>query len=199
MVEKKIQVFSVSELSEFALEHAYDRWAQNSEYPFADENRDTLKAFCQIFPVRVQSMGYGDRNEIDWTFTETPEIQDLSSHRLATYIWNNFPEISKGKYYSKSKWENGQYNYKSRHSHVMLDHSCVLTGYCMDDTIMSPIYAFLEAPDRRDFWDLMNDCLCEFIFACGRDYDYYFSLKNFIEEAETNEYLYTADGRRFFS
>lgn len=191
-------LYTIHELDERALEKALSDFCASSDYPWADENEGTLDVFTNIFPVRVRKWEYGGYScpFIDFTMTCDDEIADLSGWRLATYIWNNYRhDLYKGKYYSKGKYVNGKYTYKARYSKILLDSSCVLTGYCMDDEILAPIYEFLKKPDSRTFEDLMGDCLDAWVQACNEDYESYFSMENFIDMCDANNWEFDEYGR----
>ena len=55
MKEVVVNVYEVNELNQQAQEKAYGEWLQSytSDYGWATENLDTLKAFEAIFPVDV--------------------------------------------------------------------------------------------------------------------------------------------------
>ena len=129
-------------------------------------------------------------------------ISELTGQRLATYIWNNYREIWKGKYYSSTTVPTGRTTppmifYKFRHSKVLLEECCNLTGYCVDLDLLQPIFDFCKKPDSRTFENLMNDCLNDWITACKNDYEATKEYDYIIEEMEANEYLFTKDGNQF--
>jgi len=193
-----IEVYSIKELPEKVQQKVYYEWLSNVVYPWADDNRETLEAFENIFPIKVKDWEYGgyNNNYIHFEMTCEPEIEELRGIRLLAYLYNNyFDYLFKGKYYSISKYINGKYQYKSRRSKVIKENSCVLTGYCIDDDILKPVYDFLKKPDNRTFYDLMKECLESWLTACNNDYEYCTSFEYFIEEAENNDYTYTIDGK----
>ena len=120
------------------------------------------------------------------------------------YIYNNyFYDIYKGKYYSlwsktNKKSSNAKLGVlKSKHSNVIFDNSCVLTGYYLDDEILKPIYDFLKCPKNINFYSLMRKCLNNWINACIKDYEYCTSMEYFLEEANDFKHEYFKDGRRY--
>ncbi|HQE50246.1 MAG TPA: hypothetical protein PKV93_12960 [Fervidobacterium sp.] len=46
-----IEVYSIKELPEKVQQKVYYEWLNNVVYPWADDNRKTLEAFENIFPV----------------------------------------------------------------------------------------------------------------------------------------------------
>lgn len=197
MRQKTINVYKFDELPDRAKEHVINKWRENSNYAWASENLDTLKAFESIFPIRAIDWAYGDRNFIFFQFTADADTENLTGHRLSTYLWNNYREyIYKGKYFSTSGHydEKKGYHYKSRHSRIILDSCCPLTGYCIDDDILEPVFKFMKKPDDRNFYDLMDDCLQAWISACNLDFEYQNSDAAIIETIEINEYEFYENG-----
>lgn len=193
-----IEVYKIDELSESAKEKAFNKFCANDCYN-GDDNRNTLSKFEEVFPVKVTNYEYGYHNYINYKFTADDDIENLSGIRLMKHIYNNyFTDLFKGKYFSKGKYINDQYTYKYRHSKVMFENCCVLTGYCIDDDILEPIYKFLKKPEEHIiFTDLMYDCLQSWIYACNADYEAYYSMESFEDIARINEYEYTEDGEMF--
>ena len=54
---RKYEVYKVDELSDKAKENAYWKWLKGFEYD-ASDNRATLKAFEEIFKVKVSRWNY---------------------------------------------------------------------------------------------------------------------------------------------
>lgn len=209
----KVKVYSVTELTEQAQQKAYEHWAQSNDYPWADENRSTLNEFEKIFPIKVKNFEYGGGGSpfVNWEFQGDDNVEELTSHRLATYLWNNYRrQIFKGKYYGRlvDTFPNGNkipvskehpigQRHVLRYSKVIIENSCVLTGYGMDEDILQPMYKFIDKPDDRNFKDLIEDCLHSWATACDKDYDHCNSMEYFIDHAQGNDYEFTEDGERF--
>lgn len=200
-----VEVFNIEELSEGARNKAYYDWLEGWEYSWSQENKTTLEKFIEIFPIEVNDWSYGNDNYVSWYFTEEEAIESMSGIRLLTYLYNNyFSNLYKGKYFSLwSKKEKSPNNpnvgkLKSRYSKVMLDDTCVLTGYYIDLSILDPIYKFLKKPsDDITFHDLMEQCLEQWAEDCGEDYNNSSSMEHFIEESKNNEWQYLSDGTQF--
>ena len=93
---------------------------------------------------------------------------------------------------------------KSRHSKVILDNCCVLTGVCYDNSLLQPIYDFLERYNEKkdyylymDFQTLLNDCFESLEKDVKDEEDAQYKDDVISENIEANEYEFTADGRRF--
>ena len=200
MREVTMKVYSVEELSERALDRAYYDWCSDSDYPLGKENLKTLLEFEKIFPVEVTDWQYGGSYKyVRFHMTCEDEVADLEGFRLAKYIWNNYRySIYKGKYYSKGKYVGGKYQYVSRHSKIILEKGCPLTGYYLDYDILKPIWDFLDNPRPNiTFEDLMEECLENWLEACENDFNDYYSKETFIEIAKVNEWEFYEDGSRF--
>lgn len=186
-------IYNIDELSESAKEKAYSNWQNISEYPWGNDNMATLTAFEKIFPVEISGWEYGYYKYIKFNMTCENEIENLSGVRLMKYIYNNYyNRITNGKCFGKV---DNKYQYKQRLSNIIVDTCCALTGYCIDDYILNPIFDFLKSPSENiTFRDLMEDCLESWLCACHADYEHYFSMENFIEECELNHYEFYNDG-----
>lgn len=181
-------VYSFSELSENAKKRAMDKFYSNGWEPaWGDENLSSLKEFYKLFDYLIKS---GNRNWTDVRFIGDTDVLNLSGIRAMKYLWNNYGnDLFKGKYY----YRNG----KSRYSKVQRDNtSCVLTGFCMDDDVLQPIYEFLKKPDQRTIEDLLQECVESWRIASERDEEYQQSEEYFSEEAYANGWEFTEDGER---
>ena len=199
MRTKVISLFTLDELDNEARKRAYDAWLQCYSYPWFDENRQVLKAFENVFPVRIREYNYGDCGSavVRFEMTCDEEVESLTGQRLATYIWNNYkPALYKGKYYSTKGKANadGKYTYQFRHSRVILSTDCVLTGFWLDNEILGPIYDFLRKPDARNFSKLMEDCFYSWLWACCHDLEESMTFEAFESEADANEWEFDEQG-----
>jgi hypothetical protein len=164
----RTKVYKFNELSSTAQSVAIEcqRDRQSTEFIYEDAH-STVKAFSKVFGLR------GGRNSfLAYTHTFDDNTTSLKGLRLRTYIINNFEAyLYKGKYYSLwSKTEvtykhhtNGHPVLKTRYSKVMLEHSCVLTGMCYDDSMLQPVYDLIHnySPKQHDTMnieDLMDEC-----------------------------------------
>jgi hypothetical protein len=197
-----ITLYKYDELDYSAQQKALAEFGSH-EYLHDEENEDTLKAFAQVFPVKIKDWSYDQwRGNVSFEFTGDTEIEDLKGIRLMTYLYNNyFRYLFKGKYYSLwSKTEKSPHNpqygkLKSRHSKVTFNNDCVFTGYCMDHDTLEPIYKFLKQPDKHTtFYELMNDCLQSWAKAASNDMESYYSEENFKATCEANEWEFLEDG-----
>jgi len=199
---KTIYVYEYDELSDSAKENALIKLCEWFDY-WGDDNRATLDAFINIFPVKGVKWEYGFCSPwINFTFTGDDDrfsfendIAELSGIRLLKYLWNNYRnDLYQGKYYGVIVRDLHIDHYKSRHSKVQLENDCVLTGYYIDNAILQPIYDFMAKPDSRNFEELMYDCLYAWVKACSDDYDAWYGEENMIEMAVHNEVCFNEYG-----
>ena len=190
-------IYTFDELSETAKEKAFEEWLKYAEYFFAHDNAESLKKFCEIFPVKVKDWEYGYRYDISARFDIDPNAEELTGVRLQKYLWNNYGSlIYQGKYYSKGQYKDGKYTYKQRRSKVLKQTDCVLSGYWIDYELLKPIYTFLDSRNPSGtFEDLLQDCLNSWLIACQKDYEHFFSYDNFQEEMTETDNEYTEEGK----
>lgn len=59
-MSKKITAYTISELSDKAKENAHQQYMQQGfDYPWLDEGKNSIKAFCELFGVTVKDWSYG--------------------------------------------------------------------------------------------------------------------------------------------
>lgn len=196
-------VYKFDELSEQAQQKVIENWRTDEQHPWSDENRESLEAFCNLFPIKSTDWEYGYRNYINSRFTGDSDHEELSGIRLQRYLVNNYwRDLFKGKYYSINLRENGTYSFKSRHSRCQFESSCPFTGYFMDDVILQPIIQYMLDPRKTgSFWqqtnfaDLLHDCLQAWLKGCQDDYENWLSEEYIREEIFANDYEFTEDGK----
>ena len=192
------QVFQFDELSDAAKEKARDWYRSGDSYPWAEENRDSLEKFCEVFPVEARDWSYDAWSwSMDSRVTCDDGTAELSGPRLLAYLRNNYAEVfSQAKRYSKgAPFRPGA---KVRKSRVMREEtSCPFTGFCVDENLLDPLRAFLKKPDGRNFADLLVDCLDSWAKACRDDCAYQDPDEGVDETIRDNDYEFTKDGSRF--
>ena len=202
----EVTLYKIDELSEVAKEKAFQDWIGDGDtYHWHKENRESLISFIKLFPITVNDWSYGDRNSgVSFRFDndyhyDIDAVENLSGIRLATWLWNNLKnDIYKGRWYSHSF--NRKTNTlsvkpgdkrKDRRSKLFLETGGVLTGYTIDDSLLTPIYEFLKKPDKSvTFNDLLTDCFHEWVKDCESDVEHSSSMEAFLESAQANEYEY---------
>lgn len=221
MKEGKVKLYKFEELGEDVRMSIVDnkRWeVQDSVMSdWNDSQEDTLKAFCDIFRVKMGrwSVGYcaGDcyfnfdfNDEAIWEdiyhFTPDMVCGKYLRRFINNYVYN---DILKGKYFSTNGYvdENGKYHYRYRYSKVSFDrHNCNLTGVCYDEDILDRVWKVYDKPIPDDYSlrDLVQDCLDDFFSAWHEEYEYWGENDEAIEEELTNWYeddWFYADGTMF--
>ena len=191
---RKYEVYKVDELSDKAKENAYWKWLKGFEYD-ASDNRATLKAFEEIFKVKVSRWNY-DACTYNFQFISnySGEEEELCGVRLLKFIVNNYwHSLFKPKTY----WHKKDFH-KQRRSRISVTNDCVLTGYCADMDILKPIYDFLKVPDKHtNLYDLMNDCIDSFFRFCRDDVEYASNEEAFERDCEANGYEFLSNGEIF--
>jgi len=187
------EVFEFDELSDEAKEMAITGFRED-EYFWGEDDRKTLEEFEKIFPVKVGRWEYGYCHsyinfEMD-TWVDN-DVLSFTGVRLLKYLVNHYwHNLFKGKFICGDKYP------KFRHSKVIFDNSCVLTGCCLDMDILNPIYEFLKKPDEHTtLEELMRDCLQSWLSACDNEVEYQNSDEAIIERIEANSYEFTKDGK----
>ena len=190
---KRIKTYKFNELSEEIQEKLVEK-QDCSEYFNSDDNKNTLEAFEKIAPIKIGDWEYGYHNFINFKLlVDYYEIENFTGKRLLAWVYNNITKyIEKGKYYSKSSYTDGVFHNKFRHSKIQKELDCSLTGYCIDNDILKALINLQETVrlkyDSYTLYDLMNDCLHDWIFACSHDVEYYQS-EEYIREDLTNQDL----------
>jgi hypothetical protein len=182
-----MNVYDFEELPEAVQQKVIDEWRNDDEYFWNSENEDSLNAFCKIFDISIKNYEYGYHNYINASFNLDSDAIQFKNKLAARYLWNNYKrDIFKPKYYYK--------NGKKRLSKIQIHNDCVLTGYCMDNDILAPIYEFLNKPDNSSIEDLLNDCLNNWLSACQKDYEYWLSAECIREDILSNDYQFLING-----
>ncbi len=192
----EIKLYKLSELESDSQKRAHEKWLKSFQYPWHEENRQSLEAFEKVFPINVRRWSYGN-NGSGVSFNVLGDIDNLSGSRLATYLWNNY---SSEVFQKKQYWIcNGHKNAvglgaKRRDSKIQLEVKS-LTGFHMDLYLMKPIADFMRKPKEGvTFEDLVTDSMNAWVQACEDDIDFLQSEQIFKEESEANDLEYTEDG-----
>lgn len=200
-------VYKYDELSEKAKTHAWTENMESDEYPWSHENRKSLEMFCEHFSISVTDWEYGGYSlpHISWTLKDswyydyTDKILDFEGVRLHKWIVNNcWDWLFKPKTISTTgRYVDGRYTYKSYKSKCQVDNSCVLTGYCVDDDLLQPLYCFLKNPQEGIALErLIGNCLDSWLQYCHKDRESYFSQEYFAEQAIEQGYEFYENGER---
>jgi len=216
MKEITIKAYEVTELSDKAKEKAYYKWLEHHEYFWSSENEASLRAFEDIFPIKISGWSYGGQGSyVSWDMHTDHDIDELSGQRLATYLWNNYRNVIFQRKYLKSFRKSNRikhpmvvqkqeadkktgevYFWTTVYSNMKTDtYNCPLTGYIIDNSLLDPIWKFMEKPDNTTFYNLVDACLDSWLKDCNDDYEYCTSMEYFVEDMESNGIMFDESGR----
>jgi len=205
-------VYTYSELSDEAKQRALESYRANDyqhEYAWSDEYRNTMEAFCNLFPVRVNNWQISSYSYsfIDHDFTGDDSEKELTGLALAKHLLYHYEDaLYQGKYYGhlSNKEKDGTLIEKSpthpagvrhvkRHSKVIKEPRS-LTGYCADGDIMAPLYKALDGKYSGTFDDLLGDCFDSFKDSWINDMEYQDSDEYIADHLDANNYEFDQDG-----
>lgn len=200
----KLKIYSFRELSEEAKETAIDNYVKGKIFDLhvsflQDEVNDTANAFMRQFPVKISY--HCRRMFTNMEFYGDIWIEDLKGLRLRTYILNNFGEIL---YKPRFIYTGiiGQPGIQTGYSKIQKDNTCVLTGACWDDSLLEPIYEFIEKYDDRrygdtTFDDLIRGCGENLLYTYNREVEYRQSDEYIRETLTESDYEFLEDGTEY--
>ena len=211
----EVKIYSYSELSEDAKEHAWQNWlAKGVEYPWDGEARETIDALENALGIAVRRWRFDSSgHDFDLSFEGWNEdALNLRGNRARSYLWNNFGHLLlQGRYYKK--W----HGTKHAHSRFWLDRvydgTCPLTGVCFDCDALDPLAYFcfgvkwdetqkkripirptIAQDNANTVEDIIRECVDSLFSALERDWAWCESQEYFAEHAEANGYEFTEDG-----
>lgn len=211
----RTKVYKFDELTQTAKDKAINKYRNDgidTDYIY-NEAHNTVKAFHNIFPTEEDNRSWLDirTSHID------VNILVLTGLRLHKYIINNYwNELHKGKYYNYKGntpqklvhkriksifYPNRNYWGNYYYSAITLDQSCVLTGWCYDNSLLQPIYDFINDYKAKEsyystmtFEDLLNDCFYSLKKDIDNEVEAINEDENIIEQIKDNEHEFTSNG-----
>ena len=221
MRTQEITIFTFEELTPEAQHHAIEKYRNSSYDNFCgQEYEDTLKAFKKLFPVKVRDWQVDPccYSYCDMYSQASDEINDLSGLRLFKYLINNFGgTLYKRKYLGSLKTQNQPHSrhrmvknveisrgtnkgkfYASVYSNCRTEQCCNLTGVYTDESILQPLYDFLQAPNKNTtFADLMEECGNAWASAFSKSIEHENSDEYIKDCLINNDYEYTEEGNLY--
>lgn len=203
MREIKIKLYRYDELSESAQIRAWEDYNKNGlDFLDGSDFRDTLKAFEDLFNIRVyswnvDSTGYGFRYCKGWQWDDGDDYFK-NPFRFAKWVWNNWADkIQAPKVYGRLTTDPATKKtvYKRRESKTTVTYDCTLTGFYVDCDIIAPILDCIHY--KKEYYNMgqvFDDCLDSFFTAWQKGYEYYESREYFAETAAANEWEFTEYG-----
>lgn len=204
----EIVVYKFEELSDEAKERAHEKWQERWQFSWSDEYMETMKEFCNHFPVELKGYQIStcSPSYADMKFTGDHDLAQLSGTRLMAKLYTGYSDaFLKGKYFSlwsktekSDNWPQTKLGrLKYCHSRVLMERkNCALTGFSADEDILEPIYNFLDKPDDTTFEELMESCFDSWCEAYKNDMEHSYSMEYFKDECEANEYEFDEHGNR---
>jgi len=168
---KALQVLEVTQLNEEALNNAHNIFCNNEIYPEYEENRHVLKMFEKEFKCSV-SFAY-DVNS-GWARIINCSL-NVVPHRIYGLELQKF--------------------FLEEYPHLLEDGE-IMTGWYLDNYILSPIREFVKNPRNITLIDLMHKCVNTWVEACSQDMKEFYLKENFIELAQSNGMVFFTDGTR---
>lgn len=171
---KVTEVFKYDELDDRAKEKAREWFCRDLEYPWAQENVDSLQKFAKWFQLRIMDYSLGGSDNrgqgVKYDIRCDDNIRFMSGVRLWKYFQNN------------------------PHMLPDLNGSCPFTGYCMDETLLDPFRKFMQRPDQSTYEDLVQESIHAFCKAYADDVDYQYEDEVVEENIIANEYEFDVYG-----
>ena len=104
-----------------------------------------------------------------WLEVKTGSIPELETADLFDYLIENLPK----------------------------DRNCPFTGCFYDNILLAPFYAFIDKPSTDELKDLIEHGLESLRTALNQEDEYNYSDAAITENIISNNYEFTADGKRF--
>lgn len=219
-----ITLYSFDELSEDVQKQIIDRERWNIMEQCMDgygsDYQQSLEKFEELMDItvsnwRVDYCDYNYRVQLlegyvsEWSRKDkygneetcVLQLEDLEGKLLYRYLQRIIkPSLYTNKTYWKSKYIDGKFIGKERHSRIIEECECPLTGCCYDMYLIDPILEYIKKPDYTlTYKMLMDKCVDSFFEEWHKEYRYWADNEDAIrEELHNNQYedrLYYADGR----
>ena len=199
----EINLYSFEELSEDEQQIAINEVRNSISTDYIDEEAmESFKRFASIFSIEWRCVDWSGYR-IEYIVKLDSNILELKGQRLANYIWNNYKkDLYKGKYFSL--WSKTDVSFKhhkkgfpvlkNRHSNILLDNCCPLTGVCYDDALLQPLFNFIDKPYNIDFETLLSQCITSLCNYVSDEIEYRQSDEGVKEDIASNNYHFTIDG-----
>lgn len=189
-----INLFEFDELSEEAKRIAVRHFQEDDtlDESVHSDSMQSLNAFNELFKIQLINWHPNGLYKPGYRLLEDDQILDLSGRRLQKYLWNNYGEIYKGKFYYRFG--------RSRHSRILIHGagSCPFTGCVYDDVVLNPVYDFINARNPEgNFRQLIDACLNLLSATVESETEYIYSKEGIEELIGNGEYWFTEIGRLY--
>lgn len=175
----EVYAYKLDELDPKVQTKVIEQWRYNDTFYWADEWRESLKAFADHAPLTIRDWNVGyPGTYVDFT-SDDEAVADLSGVRAWKWLMNN----------GWGDLANPKPTKKNPHP------SCPFTGYCGDETLLDAIRTALAYPGKiTSLHDVFAQCLSDWAKAFEQDYDYWHSEECIREDIEANDYEFYGDG-----
>lgn len=189
----EINIYKFSELSESAKHNVCEReresWGSLESSFIANDRKDTLQAFCNVFSINYEIRDNYNSAYIKWSLRDDDiDPEEIKGKYLLRFLNAHYYSIRSRKNYFGHKYVDGKFTFLNRESRILWENDhCPLTGICYDCDILRPIYEWYAKPDWQiTLYDLIEKCFDRFSKAWDRDDDYAYSDEGIAEMIEAN-------------
>jgi len=161
-------LYSINELEDVARENAINEVLSVSNFPWADEWFDSLRAFAKQIGATLRDAEIGPLTFARLDTTEGALTgQDLLDHLKDTGI-----------------------------AQAASDANCNFTGYTGDESLLDPVREFLNNPDKeKQLIELIEDCCQSWARDAQADWEHHSSSEYAVEFAQMNDMTFDENGR----
>lgn len=202
-----VDVYSYPELTEEAKDRAFNHWLETADYPWQEEARQTIAALGGVFGVVCYDWEYGVCRPYNFRLkfdNIDGDAMGLSGNRARSWLSNNIWDNTFAEKYAK-KDRQGRTIW---HTLGEVWDCCPLTGIWLDNEALRPLRDFVTGKgdydtrrlylhDRTTVEDVIRACFDALFAELTRDCEYCSSREYFEEEANANDYEFTASGDRW--
>lgn len=189
-----IKTYKFEELSEEVQNRLIENYTPFTDYIYDDAYK-TVKKFNELFDISEGSLSW-----LDFKTNFDENVEQLTGLRLRKYIINNYGyALFKHKYIGNLK---NREKFTPVYSKIQKDNCCVLTGVCYDDSMLMPIYKFIEYKNPIEFKnytieDLIEDCFDNLKQDIEDEVGSRYSESSKVDELINEDKDYLIDGREF--
>ena len=210
----EISLYKFDELSEQAQQKAVENELNrgiDTDFIYSDA-KNTVEQFCSVFNCKTSHRSWLEFQGVNCDYWDA--VMNFSTERLKKYIINNFGhilwkpkfigsleinEIIKHKRIKSKPLSNGNV-FNPYYSGVQtVAKNCNLTGVCYDESILFPIYRFLEGKEYQDynFEELLNACFQTLESDIDSEIESLQSFEYIASELTDGDYDFTENGEIF--
>ena len=156
----ELQIFQFKELDEQAKEKAREWYRSTSDYPWYDEAKDSLKAFCDHFNVTVKDWSLGDnkgyvKTDAEQSHFRGVKLSEQDRDAMPTGVWldaelfQHFYHEFKRTGDAKGAFDDALHNFVWA---VARDVDNYYSAECIDDTMEANEWTFTAEGKFYPLW-----------------------------------------------